>query len=70
MEEDFYIGQIFEGLYPPEAAIWCNQNNLLIAEIEPIVVDEKTVRRYEIIEKPAPPAPTKEDISQLRRVAY
>lgn len=30
--EDFYIGQIFEGEYPPEAALWCNENNAYIEE--------------------------------------
>lgn len=46
MNEEFYIGQIFEGVYPPEAAIWCNANNAYID-----VVGEK---RYEIKEVPAP----------------
>lgn len=46
MKEEFYIGQIFEGIYPPEAAIWCNQNNVYID-----VIGEK---RYEIKEIPAP----------------
>lgn len=22
---DFYIGKVFEGAYPPEAAVWCNE---------------------------------------------
>lgn len=30
MTEQFYIGQIFEGTYPPEAAIFCNENGLMI----------------------------------------
>lgn len=30
MNEEFYIGQIFDGVYPPEAAVWCNANNALI----------------------------------------
>ena len=25
-ETDFYIGQIFEETYPPEAAVWCNSH--------------------------------------------
>jgi len=25
--EEYYIGQIFKGEYPPEAAIWCNKND-------------------------------------------
>lgn len=27
---EFQIGQIFEGKYPPEAAVWCNKNNAYI----------------------------------------
>lgn len=61
MNEDFYIGQIFEGIYPPEAANWANKNNAYIDEIEP--------RKYEIKEKPAPTPPTHEDIRQAR-IAY
>ena len=30
----FYIGQVFQGKYPPEAASWCNANNAYIEEIE------------------------------------
>jgi len=56
---DFYIGQIFEGVYPPEAAIWCNANNAYID-----VIGEK---RYEIKAVPPTPAPTKEDIKQMRK---
>jgi hypothetical protein len=29
---EFYIGQRFEGTYPPEAAVWCNENNAHIEE--------------------------------------
>lgn len=52
---DFYIGQIFEGVYPPEVAIWCNQNNAFID-----VIGEK---RYEIKEVPEP---SEEEIKQQR----
>ena len=31
---EFYTGQKFEGQYPPEAAIWCNENNAYIKYIE------------------------------------
>lgn len=24
--EEYYIGYVFDGLYPPEAAQWCNKN--------------------------------------------
>lgn len=38
MTQEFFIGQIFEGEYPPEAAEWCNERgDCYIAEIESIV---------------------------------
>ena len=27
---DFYINQKFTGTYPPEAALWCNENKAYI----------------------------------------
>ena len=24
--EEYYIGYVFDGLYPPKAAQWCNEN--------------------------------------------
>lgn len=30
---EFYIGQILDNPYPPEAAIWCNQNNCMLDDI-------------------------------------
>lgn len=62
MNEEFYIGQVFEGVYPPEAAIWCNANNAYID-----VIGEK---RYEIKAVPEPPAPTKEEQREARARAY
>lgn len=59
--EEFYVGQIFEGSYPPAAACWANANNAYID-----VIGEK---RYEIKEVPPVPAPTREDIDRMR-VAY
>lgn len=35
----FEIGQIFEGEYPPEAAVWCNENNAYIEELDSITKD-------------------------------
>lgn len=61
MNEEFHIGQIFEGSYPPMAAVWCNQNNAFID-----VIGEK---RYEIKEVPPAPAPTREEVDQMR-IAY
>lgn len=61
-QEEFYIGQIFEGKYPPEAAIWCNMNNAYIEALGE--------GRYEIKEIPEPAAPTKEEQQQARAAAY
>lgn len=61
MTEEFYIGQIFEGEYPPEAAEWCNERgDCFIEEIE--AVDE--VRRFQIKEIP----PESEEEKRARRV--
>lgn len=48
--EDFYIGQIFNGDYPPEAAEWCNSNNAIIIELPP----ESGDRVFKIAEIPPP----------------
>lgn len=50
--EEFYIDQIFEGEYPFEAAIWCNENEATIEQIDEnifqivaaptIIISEKT----------------------------
>lgn len=46
---NYKIGQVFEGIYPPEAAVWCNANN---AHIE--VLDGK----YTIVLNAPAPEPT------------
>ena len=46
---EYYIGQTFDGVYPPAAAVWCNANN---AHIE--VLDGK----YTIVENAPAPEPT------------
>jgi len=43
---EFKIGQIFDGMYPPEAAIWCNENNAHI---------EAEDGKYIILQSPPPP---------------
>ena len=62
MNQEYYIGQIFEGKYPPSAACWCNANNAYID-----VIGDKV---YEIKAVPEPPAPTHEEIRQMRATAY
>lgn len=51
---EFTINQIFNDTYPPEAAIWCNENRAYIEEIEPV----DGVRRFQIV---AVPEPTQEE---------
>lgn len=55
MSQEYYIGQIFEGKYPPEAAIWCNANNAYI--------EKNADGKYEI---KAVPAPSEAEIKQQR----
>lgn len=59
---EYHIGQIFEGIYPPEAAIWCNKNNAYIEKIAD--------NRYEIKEVPTPLPPTNEEQRKNRANAY
>lgn len=40
------IGEIFAGMYPPEAAIWCRDNGAKIIEIEKV----GETRRFQIVE--------------------
>ena len=49
-KDKYYIGQIFEKEYPIDCAIWCNNNNYSIVEIE----KENGVRRYQIQESILP----------------
>ena len=46
----FEINQIFEGVYPTEAAIWCNENNAYITEL----AQKDGVRVFKIKEIPKP----------------
>lgn len=60
MNQEYYIGQIFEGKYPPMAAFWCNANNAYIEDIGD--------HRYEIKAVPPAPAPSAEEhIAELKR---
>lgn len=56
-ESEFFIGQIFEETYPPEAAVWCNSHgDRYITELEK---GENGKRRFQIV---AIPEPTPEEI--------
>lgn len=57
----FHINQVFEGEYPPEAAVWCNEHgDRYIDEIEPV----GGVQRFQIV---AVPEPTDEEIASRVR---
>lgn len=58
MAQEYYVGQIFEEMYPPEASIWADENNAVIDEIEPL--NDK--RRFIINEVPEP---TEEEIRAM-----
>lgn len=60
-ENDFYIGQIFEETYPPEAAVWCNSHgDRYITELE----KDGAKRRFQIVVVPEPT--TEEIAAQVR----
>lgn len=62
---EFYIGQIFNGMYPPEAAVWCNaRGDCYIAEIEPL---EDGTRRFQIVAIVTPPLPELEAYKEQRK---
>lgn len=50
----FEINQIFEGAYPPEAALWCNENRARMVEIDPVTRQQERqelVREEVVIEE-------------------
>lgn len=60
---DFYIGQIFEGEYPPEAADWCNKHR--DRWIEPIEQSPEGTQRFQIVKAPEP---TDEEVAEQVRI--
>lgn len=48
--DTFTAGQIFTEIYPPEAAVWCNENNHYIVELESL----DGVRQFQIQAIPGP----------------
>lgn len=63
--EDFYIGQIFEEIYPPEAAEWCNNySDKIIAMVE--IESQDAKRRFQITDI----TPSPEEQAQARETAF
>jgi len=54
---EFHIGQVFQGVYPPEAADWCNSTQRAYI-VERDAVDGE--RQFEIV---AVPEPTQEELA-------
>lgn len=65
-EQKYYIGQIFDDMYPSDAADWCNNNDAIIVEIEP----ENEVRRFRIDAIPEPTVDVKKQAVRAVRDAY
>ncbi len=62
--QEFYLGQVFDGIYPPEAAQWCNDGQVYhIDEIDPN--SETGERRFEIVENVVY-EPTEEELAQMQ----
>lgn len=58
---EFSIGQIFEGVYPPEAADFCNtRGDCYITELDPA---EDGTRRFQIV---AVPEPSLEEVKSFK----
>lgn len=51
--EEFYIGQIFYGTYPAEAADWCNKGG--VARIIETTAEGAEQRTFAIVKNPPPP---------------
>lgn len=60
---NFYLGQVFNGIYPPEAAHWCNEGQMY--HIDEIEQNQDTgEKRYKIVEN-VPYEPTEEELAQM-----
>lgn len=64
MNQEYYIGQIFEEKYPAAAAVWCNRNNAMIDVLKPITkeVEETYIEMVEQEQKIVVPAVTHEEV--------
>ena len=51
MEKEFYVGQTFNDSYPPMSAVWCNNNNAYIEEVEKGVYEIKAIPEPTIEDK-------------------
>ena len=61
----FSLNQIFADTYPPEAAIFCNQNGYMLKEISPL-----PQRKFQIVSIPEPTLEEKEAMVRSVRNSY
>ena len=62
---NFTLNQIFDNTYPPEAAIFCNQNDYMLKEISPL-----PQRKFQIVSIPEPTVAEKEAMVRSVRNSY
>ena len=61
----YSLNQIFDNTYPPEAAIFCNQNGYMLKEISPL-----PQRKFQIVSIPEPTLEEKEAMVRSVRDGY
>lgn len=64
--DEFSVGQVFEGDYPPDAAWWCNENECAIVEGEPLADGTRTFAieaAPTVVTVVVDPAPTREELA-------
>lgn len=67
---EYYIGQIFEREYPQGAADFCNETQTaIITKIEPVIIEDEEVSRFQIISVPKY-TPTHDEIRQMRELRF
>lgn len=64
---EYSIGQIFTEMYPPEASVWCSENN---AHIEEITEPGAEVRRFQLVETTLPEATVEDYDRALEQHIY
>ena len=61
----FEVGQVFENSYPPEAAMWCNENKG--CQIVELGNFDDEIRRFQIIKTPDTSDENQAEIVRARR---
>lgn len=59
--QKYYIGQIFNGSYPTDVAVWCDNNNAYVEDLGNKIYEIKAIPEH---------IPTEEEQRQNRAFAY